>query len=93
MVDLLIPHCDIDATNGHGDTALHMASDSGYTLIIQKLITYGANIALRNVEDQDAIDLAKEDQTLQLLQAAKIEKLASNNCLKCFNLSACSADK
>jgi ankyrin repeat protein len=48
----------IDATNGQGDTVLHVAAEEGHESLIKSLLTYGADIKKENDSGETPLCLA-----------------------------------
>ena len=57
---LLTEHCDVNAANNAGQTALMMAALFGRTDIVRLLIAHGANAALKDNAGNTAIGLAEQ---------------------------------
>ena len=61
----------LDYQDDKGETALHLAVQSGHSLIVKKLVQKGANKLIRNKEGKLPADIAKEnnfDYILQMLE-------------------------
>jgi ankyrin repeat protein len=59
-----------DETNANGDTLLHEAASSGNVQVVEFLLNEGADVSVRNHEDQTALMMAKEkrrDNVVKLL--------------------------
>jgi ankyrin len=60
---------DVNATNGNGDTALHIAAAKGSNAIVQLLVDKGARLDARNKLGQTPIDLT---QSATLTDSARV---------------------
>lgn len=69
IAEHLITHAaNIDAQDTHGDTALMRASRIGLVHIIELLLMFGANHAIRNKDGKTALELASYNARLLLLK-------------------------
>jgi ankyrin repeat protein len=64
-----IPHTDLEATNLHGATALHGASEDGHVDVVEYLISVGCNIHARNKHKGTPLLLAAEKGHLDIVKA------------------------
>lgn len=55
---LLDKQAILDHVNNRGDTALHIASSHGKVRVVELLLNVGANVCLRNSQDQSCLDVA-----------------------------------
>ena len=56
---MLLPHINIDALDGKGETPLMAAAEHGEPLAVELLLTRGANAEIRNAEGLSASDMAR----------------------------------
>ncbi len=69
---LLTTPIDLDAGNNNGETAIMMAAGAGADAIIKKIIAAGADLQLRNQDDLNAYQIAKNsghDKTAELIRS------------------------
>ena len=61
---------NLDATHATGTTALHEASEKGFSSICSRLVSLGADISIRNESGKTALDVAKNDVTRDAIRLA-----------------------
>jgi ankyrin repeat protein len=61
---------DFNQKNNYGRTALMLASMRGYKEFVELLIQSGADIGAKNSDGEKAIDLAKDDETRDVIKKA-----------------------
>jgi ankyrin repeat protein len=57
-----------------GCTSLHLAARNGHLEVTKYLVSQGANVNLKNNEDKDALDLAKERKNQEIVAFLKSSK-------------------
>ena len=65
---LVAAHIDIDNQNDNGATALMYAASAGKLAIVQQLLKYQANTAIRNLDDFSALDFASTEDVWRALR-------------------------
>jgi ankyrin repeat protein len=87
--DLLTYGADINATNGDGNTALHVAINDGLTEVVRYLLDHGADVNKTDSDGSTPRDLADNQghEILELLQD-KSQSTDSRLCLPIKDLSA-----
>ena len=74
---LLEAGADVDDVDGMtGDTPLLAAARSGQPSMCQLLLEHGADLETFNQDGEDALDLADDSETLEVLQAWRASKKA-----------------
>ena len=71
---LISAHCDVDARNGAGQTALMMAAMFGRIDVVKLLVSSGAKLELSDRAGNTALSLAQQQanpQMIGLLMGAK----------------------
>jgi hypothetical protein len=64
---LLNEHCDVNAANNVGQTALMMAALFGRNDVVRLLIAHGANSALKDSAGNTAADLARQQRNSEMV--------------------------
>jgi ankyrin repeat protein len=64
---LIAAHCDVNARNGAGQTALMMASMFGQMEVVKLLLTNGANLTLQDQVGNTAVTLAQRQANPQVV--------------------------
>ena len=64
---LIAAHCDVNARNDAGQTALMMAAMFGRTDVVKLLLTSGANPELQDGAGNTAVRLAKQQANPQMV--------------------------
>ena len=67
MDALLEAGADVDATNDKGDTLLHLASRHRKPSIVEYLLRKHANVTIRNLEKESALDIARSRHYPELI--------------------------
>ena len=89
---------NIDTTDPHGNTALHLAAESGHTDVVSSLLEKGANVDLKTNDNKTPLDLvlgkAKKPTTrltegdrfiaINLFQKAAINRSLTNKQIRAF---------
>ena len=57
-LELLDKQAIIDLVNNRGDTALHISASYGKVKVVELLLSYGANVCIRNNLGQTCLDVA-----------------------------------
>jgi ankyrin repeat protein len=64
---LIAAHCDVNARNGAGQTALMMAAMFGQTDVVKLLLANGANLMLQDGAGNTAMTLAQQQANPQMV--------------------------
>jgi ankyrin repeat protein len=65
-------HPDLDLQNNNGDTALMIAVQKGIKFYVKYLLDSGADIHIRNIKNETAMDMAKYDKPILTLLENKM---------------------
>ncbi|RDD41198.1 Transient receptor potential cation channel subfamily A member 1 [Trichoplax sp. H2] len=66
MEIILENDAEIDSCDKEGNTPLHLASSSGYQMPVKLLLSYGADVTCKNIYDQTCLDLAIENNRVDV---------------------------
>lgn len=68
---------NVDARNQLGNTALHLAAKEGHKDVCEYLLQKGANSGIENKEKKIPVELTKNKQIVELLNANPVARLAN----------------